>query len=123
MAKWSSMALVGVALAAGLAGARAQAWGNPHAGEQGRHHGAPPRVGVLLYGAGMMDGTEVQEAVLTLLALERGGARVVPIAPAGPQADVVNHQTAAATCSSSRRASPTVESSRWRRSTRSSSTR
>ena len=73
-----------------LAAAGARAWGNPHAAPH------PPRVGVLLYGAGMMDGSEVQEAVLTLLALDRAGAQIVPIAPAGNQAEVVNHQTGAA---------------------------
>lgn len=69
--------------------ASAQAWGDPH------HAQRPPRVGVLLYGAGMMDGSEVQEAVLTLLALDRAGAEIVAIAPEGNQAEVVNHQTGA----------------------------
>ncbi len=64
------------------------AWGNPHAGGS-----AAPRVGVVLYGAGMMDGSEVQEVVLTMLALDRAGAQVVFLAPAGDQADVVDHQT------------------------------
>jgi len=67
------------------------AWGPPHAGGAG----APPRVGVLVYGAGMMDGSEVQEVVLTLLALDRAGAQVTFLAPAGDQAEVVNHQTGA----------------------------
>ena len=80
---------VGTLLAASVlfAAGEARAWGNPHATPR------PVRVGVLLYGAGMMDGTEVQEAVLTLLALDRAGAQIVPIAPSGNQAEVVNHQT------------------------------
>jgi enhancing lycopene biosynthesis protein 2 len=49
------------------------------------------RVGVILSGAGMMDGTEVSEGVLTMLALERGQATVIYMAPDVPQADVVNH--------------------------------
>jgi enhancing lycopene biosynthesis protein 2 len=81
-------------LAAGatLLASTALAWGNPHAGGAA----APPRVGVLVYGAGMMDGSEVQEVVLTMLALDRAGAQVTFIAPGGDQADVVNHQTSAA---------------------------
>jgi enhancing lycopene biosynthesis protein 2 len=96
------MALVAVAAAAGLAAGNARAWGNPHTGAQPHHHRAAPRVGVLLYGAGMMDGSEVQEVVLTLLALEQGGAQVVAISPAGPQAEVVNHQTRAVVTSETR---------------------
>ncbi len=90
MSRWSRA--VRVLLAAGVLclAEGAQAWGNAHATPR------PPRVGVLLYGAGMMDGSEVQEAVLTLLALDRAGAQVVPIAPSGAQAEVVNHQTGAA---------------------------
>ncbi len=90
--------------AAVLAAASAQAWGNPHAAPR------PARVGVLLMGAGMMDGSEVQEAVLTLLALDRAGAQVVAIAPAGNQAEVVNHQTGAAAAGEQR--SMLVESAR-----------
>jgi enhancing lycopene biosynthesis protein 2 len=85
--------LLRMLLAAGatLLASTALAWGNPHGGGAG----APPRVGVLVYGAGMMDGSEVQEVVLTMLALDRAGAQVVFIAPAGAQAEVVNHQTGA----------------------------
>lgn len=53
---------------------------------------ASKRVGVVLSGCGYLDGTEIQEATLTLLALDKLGATVVPIAPAADQADVVNHQ-------------------------------
>ena len=50
-----------------------------------------PKVGVIFSGCGMMDGTEVSEAVLTMLYLERGKANVVYMAPSAPQADVINH--------------------------------
>jgi enhancing lycopene biosynthesis protein 2 len=91
------MALVAMA-AAGLVGAgSAQAWGNPHPGGRGRAHARPAKVGVLLYGAGMMDGSEVQEVVVTLLALNQRGAQIVPIAPEGAQAEVVDHQSSAVT--------------------------
>ncbi len=90
MSRWIRALRSIVGAGACLAAASAQAWGNPHATQR------PPRVGVLLYGAGMMDGSEVQEAVLTLLALDRAGAQIVPIAPSGNQAVVVDHQTGAA---------------------------
>ena len=35
------------------------------------------RVGVLLSGCGVMDGAEIHESVITLLALDRAGAEVV----------------------------------------------
>ncbi|MFQ5669937.1 MAG: isoprenoid biosynthesis protein ElbB [Acidobacteriota bacterium] len=49
------------------------------------------RVGVLLAGCGTHDGTEVGEAILTFLELERKGAVALPLAPAGPQMHVVDH--------------------------------
>jgi len=49
------------------------------------------KVGVVLSGCGYLDGAEVQEAVLTLLALDRGGADVVCFAPNVDQKDVVDH--------------------------------
>lgn len=49
-------------------------------------------VGVVLSGCGFLDGAEIQEATLTLLALDRRGANVVPLAPDLPQMHVVNHQ-------------------------------
>ena len=51
------------------------------------------KVGVILSGCGVQDGSEIYEAVLTLLALEKAGARVVALAPDVEQADVVNHYT------------------------------
>ncbi len=51
------------------------------------------RVGVLLSGCGVFDGSEIHEAVLTLLALERHGAEAVCMAPDKEQHHVVNHLT------------------------------
>lgn len=52
-----------------------------------------PRVGVLLSGCGVQDGSEIYETVLTLLALERGGATVQAMAPDVEQAHIINHYT------------------------------
>jgi enhancing lycopene biosynthesis protein 2 len=46
---------------------------------------------MLLSGCGRFDGTDVQEAVLCALSLDRGGARVVPLAPRRSQLHVVDH--------------------------------
>ncbi len=51
------------------------------------------RVGVILSGCGYLDGAEIQEAVLTLLALDRAGAEAICLAPDVPQRKVVNHLT------------------------------
>jgi enhancing lycopene biosynthesis protein 2 len=51
------------------------------------------RIGVVLSGCGVQDGSEIHEAVLTLLALDRAGAEAVIMAPNKPQADVVDHVT------------------------------
>lgn len=51
------------------------------------------RVGVLLSGCGVMDGSEIHEAVLILLAIDNAGAEAVCMAPDAPQAQVVNHLT------------------------------
>jgi len=51
------------------------------------------RVGVILSGCGYLDGAEVQESVLTLLALDRAGAEVSCFAPDVAQRKVVNHLT------------------------------
>jgi enhancing lycopene biosynthesis protein 2 len=55
------------------------------------------KVGVLLSGCGMYDGSEVHEATLTLLFLDRAGAEVVCMAPDIAQYDVVNHISGRAT--------------------------
>jgi len=49
------------------------------------------KVGVCLSGCGVMDGSEIHEAVLTLLAIERAGAQAVWIAPDIDQMHVVDH--------------------------------
>ncbi len=52
-----------------------------------------PVVGVVLSGCGYLDGAEIHEATLTLLALDRAGAKIVCMAPDVPQADVVDHRS------------------------------
>ncbi len=52
-----------------------------------------PKVAVLLAGCGHMDGTEIREAVFTLLALDQHGAEFQCIAPNAPQVHVMNHVT------------------------------
>ena len=51
------------------------------------------KVGVILSGCGYLDGAEIHEAVLTLLALDEAGAEAVCMAPDIPQRKVVNHIT------------------------------
>ena len=51
------------------------------------------KIGVLLSGCGVYDGTEVSEAVLVLLALEKAGAHPVCVAPDVNQLHTVNHLT------------------------------
>lgn len=53
------------------------------------------KVGVVLSGCGVFDGSEIHEAVITLLALNRAGAEVVCMAPNMEQLHVVNHLTGA----------------------------
>jgi len=50
-------------------------------------------IGVLLSGCGVYDGSEIHEAVLTLLALDRAGVEIQCLAPDMEQRDVVNHLT------------------------------
>lgn len=51
------------------------------------------KIGVVLSGSGVYDGTEIHEAVITLLAIAREGAEAVCFAPDKPQTDVINHLT------------------------------
>ncbi|ELY2754773.1 isoprenoid biosynthesis glyoxalase ElbB [Cronobacter sakazakii] len=51
------------------------------------------KIGVVLSGCGVYDGSEIHEAVITLLALARNGAQAVCFAPDKPQTDVINHVT------------------------------
>lgn len=50
-------------------------------------------VGVLLSGCGVYDGVEIHEAVLTLLALDRKGAKIFSMAPDIDQYHIVDHLT------------------------------
>lgn len=52
------------------------------------------KMGVVLSGCGVYDGSEIHEAVITLLALAKQGAEVMCFAPDKNQADVINHLTA-----------------------------
>ena len=49
------------------------------------------RVGVLLSGCGVFDGSEIHEATLALYFLDKAGAEIICIAPDKDQRDVVNH--------------------------------
>ncbi len=51
------------------------------------------RVAVCLSGCGVFDGSEIHEAVLTLLALDQAGAEVLCCAPNVDQAAVIDHLT------------------------------
>lgn len=53
----------------------------------------PPKAAVLLAGCGHLDGAEIREAVLTLLALDQHGAAFQCLAPDAPQHHVVDHRT------------------------------
>ena len=56
---------------------------------------AGKRIGVVLCGSGHRDGSEIHEATLTLLAIDRAGAEAVCFAPKGPQGIVRDHLTGA----------------------------
>ncbi|WP_448215508.1 isoprenoid biosynthesis glyoxalase ElbB [Endozoicomonas sp. 2B-B] len=51
------------------------------------------KVAVILSGSGVFDGSEIHEAVLTLLSLDRCGASYQCFAPDIPQHHVINHVT------------------------------
>ncbi len=51
------------------------------------------KIGVLLSGCGVADGSEIHEAVLTLLAIREQGMQAVCMAPNAPQHHVTNHVT------------------------------
>lgn len=51
------------------------------------------KIGVVLSGCGVMDGSEIHESVLTLLAIDRQGAEAVCMAPNSDQQDVIDHLT------------------------------
>ena len=54
------------------------------------------KIGVLLSGCGVNDGSEIHEAVLTMLALDRLGVERLCLAPNIDQSDVVDHVSGAA---------------------------
>jgi enhancing lycopene biosynthesis protein 2 len=49
------------------------------------------KIGVVLSGCGVYDGSEIHEAVLSLLAIDRAGAEAVCMAPDQEQMHVINH--------------------------------
>ena len=51
------------------------------------------RIGVVLSGCGVYDGSEINESVITLLAIDRAGAEAICMAPDIPQLHVINHLT------------------------------
>jgi len=51
------------------------------------------KIGVVLSGCGVYDGTEIHEAVLTLLAIDRAGAKAICMAPDMDQMHVIDHLT------------------------------
>ncbi len=55
--------------------------------------GSRARVAVVLSGCGYLDGAEIHESVITLLALDRAGAEVQCFAPDKPQMHVVDHRS------------------------------
>ena len=48
---------------------------------------------VLLSGSGKLDGSEIHESVLTLLAIDANGATYDICAPDADQTDMINHHT------------------------------
>lgn len=60
------------------------------------------KVAVILSGCGVYDGSEIHEAVITLLALARAGAEVTCAAPDMPQAHVLDHTNGTITESAER---------------------
>lgn len=50
-----------------------------------------PKIGIILSGCGVQDGSEIHEATLLLLAIDRQGAEAACFAPEKAQADVVDH--------------------------------
>ncbi len=51
------------------------------------------KAGVLLSGSGVMDGSEIHEAVLTLLHLDKKSAEIICMAPDDKQSRIVNHSS------------------------------
>ena len=51
------------------------------------------KIGVLLSGCGVMDGSEIHEAVITMLAIDKEGMQYICLAPNKDQSQVINHLT------------------------------
>lgn len=51
------------------------------------------KVAVVLSGSGFLDGSEIQESVITMLTLDKAGVKYECMAPDMPQMHVVNHLT------------------------------
>lgn len=51
------------------------------------------RIGVILSGCGVYDGSEIHESVIAILALNRAGAEIMMMAPDRNQVHVINHLT------------------------------
>lgn len=49
------------------------------------------KIGVVFSGCGVFDGSEIHESVITLLAIDRAGAKAVCMAPDVEQLHVINH--------------------------------
>ncbi len=49
------------------------------------------KVGVILSGCGVFDGSEIHEAVLTMLFLDQAGAEIIAMAPNMEQLHVIDH--------------------------------
>jgi enhancing lycopene biosynthesis protein 2 len=60
------------------------------------------KIGILLSGCGFLDGSEIHEAVLTLLAIDRAGAEAACLAPNIKHYDVINHYSGEAMPNESR---------------------
>lgn len=50
-----------------------------------------PKIGVILSGCGVFDGSEINESVLSVYFLEKSGAEIIFLAPDSEQLHVVNH--------------------------------
>jgi enhancing lycopene biosynthesis protein 2 len=50
-----------------------------------------PKIGLLLSGCGVNDGTEIHEAVAAMLALDKRGVEIIYLAPDAPQMHVIDH--------------------------------
>ena len=51
------------------------------------------KIGILLSGCGLGDGSQIEEVMLTYLALDKYGVDYIAFAPNKVQYDVINHYT------------------------------